>query len=103
MRIILNALNDFVEEVRDSVDQGSTPCVRFLIDVDDAYDSGRLVLFLASYVAEDQLICELELPCGKDINEKYKDGTAAAVMVRDKLENHLKDLGLKLKKGRYEE
>jgi hypothetical protein len=62
MKIIFNGLDEFVEEVRDSLDEGGTPCVRYLIDVDDAYDAGRLVLLLASYVAEDQLICELELP-----------------------------------------
>lgn len=103
MKIILNELEAFVEEVKDSVDEGATPCVRYLIDVDDAYDAGRLVLFLASYVAEDQLICELELPCGKDINERYKQGTEEAESTRDNLEAALKELGLKLKKGRYEE
>ena len=103
MKIILNALDDFVEEVKDSVDEGGTPCVRYLIDVDDAYDAGRLVLFLASYVAEDQLIVELELPCGKDINARYADGTKKAESARDDLEARLREMGLKLKKGRYEE
>ena len=103
MKIILNAINDFVEEVKDSVDEGGAPVVRYLIDVDDAYDSGRLVLFLASYVAEDQLIVELELPCGKDINTRYADGTKKAESVRDELRIELGKIGLKLKKGRYEE
>lgn len=103
MKIILNELEAFIDEIKDSVGEGDTPCVRYLIDVDDAYDAGRLVLFLASYVAEDQLICELELPCGKDINERYKQGSEAAEAVRDELESSLKEMGLKLKKGRYEE
>lgn len=103
MKIILNAIDDFIEEVKDSVDEGGTPVVRYLIDVDDAYDAGRLVLLLASYVAEDQLIVELELPCGKDINERYKNGTEKAESARDELKGRLEEMGLKLKKGRYEE
>lgn len=103
MKIILNAIDDFVEEVKGSVDEGDTPVVRYLIDVDDAYDDGHLVLFLASYVAEDQLIIELELPCGKDINARYSDGTKRAESARDELQGRLEEMGLKLKKGRYEE
>jgi len=103
MKIILNVLDDFVEEIKDSVEQGSEPVVRYLVDIDDAYDDGRLVLFLASYLAEDQLICELELPCGKNLNERYKQGSDNAEESRAKLESELKEMGLKLKKGRYEE
>lgn len=103
MKIILNELEAFVGEVKESLGEGATPCVRYLIDVDDAYDNGRLVLFLASYVAEEQLICELELPCGKDINEKYNTGTQTAEAARDELQAALEKIGLKLKKGRYEE
>lgn len=103
MKIILNELDAFVDEVKESLDEGGTPCIRYLIDVDDAYDAGRLVLFLASYVAEDQLICELELPCGKDINANYNDGSKKAESTRDELETALKGMGLKLRKGRYEE
>jgi len=103
MRIAFNTIDDFIEEVQDSVDEGATPVVRCLTDVDDANDDGYRVTFLASYVAEDQLICDLELPCGKNLNAQYQMGSEQAEKSRDELRERLYKMGLKLKKGRYEE
>jgi hypothetical protein len=101
MKVVLNEIDDFIEEVKLVAGEGETPVVRFLIDVSENNDNGYTVYFYASFITEDNLICELEINCGKDIMTGYTAGSDQGGEYADQLKASCKEVGVSVRPGRY--
>jgi hypothetical protein len=106
MKIVLNELDDFLDEVREVTDEGDAPVVRYLVDHSTDNEDGYAVHLFASFVCEEIAICELELFCGKDLRMPslpHRDvGSLKAKESIEIIKGFCKDIGVKVRPGRYE-
>jgi hypothetical protein len=103
MKVAVNSLEDFFEEVKFVSEDGDKPLVRCMIHVDQENDGDGFPVYLfASYVSDDGLVCEMQLRCGWDINDRYADGTEKAKLLRSELKEACKGIGVVVRPGRYD-
>lgn len=107
MKIVLNQLEDFLDEVKEAADAGDTPVVRYLIDVSTENEGGYAVYLFVSFVCEEMAICELELFCGKDLKMPslpHRDvGSNEANKCIQQVKDFCGEIGIKVRPGRYED
>jgi len=107
MKIVLNELEDFLDEIRVAVEEDETPVVRYLVDVSTENEGGYAVYLFMSFIVEDMIICELERDCGRDLKlpaMPHRDrGSIQAKEDIERLKGFCKELGVSVRPGRYED
>jgi hypothetical protein len=104
MKVIINDLEDFIDELKFVSEEGDRPLVRCMIYVSPEPDGNSEfpVSLLASFLSDDGLICEMDVLCGKDINDRYMGGTDAAKELRETLNAACADIGVNVRPGRID-
>jgi len=107
MKIVLNELEDFLDEIRVAVEEDETPVVRYLVDVSTENEGGYEVCLFISFVIEGIYVCELEKTCGRDLKMPtlpHRDhGSLQAKEDIGKLKEFCGKLGVSVRPGRYED
>jgi hypothetical protein len=107
MKIVLNDLEDFLEEIKVVVEEDDTPVVRYLVDVSAENEGGHEVYLFMSFVIEGVYICELEKMCGRDLKMPtlpHRDrGSLQAKEDIARLREFCEELKVSVRPGRYED
>tara|TARA_R110002096_G_scaffold66682_6_gene162280 strand:+ start:634 stop:948 length:315 start_codon:yes stop_codon:yes gene_type:complete len=102
MKVILSSINEFVDELKFLYEDEEKPLVRCTTFVSDDSDDGFAVFLYASFIIDDGTVCELELFCGKNLNQRYQIGSDKAVELTSELKNKCSEIGVTVRPGRFE-
>ena len=106
MKISFTNREDFLGELeefaRESKSEGhSLPIIRCTVEEEEPVGGCSVVNAVSTFFEED-VVCEMSVPCGFDIKPNDLSGTVAANILIDELKSSLVDSGYTVRAGRFE-